>query len=99
MSDHGSASQPGTSDQLPPDTPEVTDYDRAHLMIYLQLLDGDAAGATWQAAARLVLQLDPDADPASARLSYDAHLARAKWMTRVGYGQARHGSRADPASG
>ena len=89
MSDHGSASQPGTSDQLPPDTPEVTDYDRAHLAVYLQLLDGDAAGAPWQDAVRLVLHLDPDADPAAARLCYDAHLARAKWMTRVGYKMLR----------
>ena len=85
MTDHDSASQPERPGALPTDSPEVTDYDRAHLTIYLQLLDGDAAGATWQEAARLVLHLDPDADPLSARHSYDVHLARAKWMTRVGY--------------
>lgn len=85
MTDHDSGSQPERAGALPTDSPEVTDYDREHLTIYLQLLDGDAAGATWQEAARLVLQLDPDAEPESARLSYDAHLARAEWMTRVGY--------------
>jgi hypothetical protein len=35
--------------------------------------------------AQLVLALDPVADLDRAQLVYDAHLARARWITRVGY--------------
>ncbi len=85
MTDHDSASQPHRSGPLPTDSPELTDYDRAHLQVYIQLLDADAAGIPWQEVVRLISNLDPIADPATAKRSYDAHLARAQWMTRVGY--------------
>jgi hypothetical protein len=35
--------------------------------------------------AQLVLSLDPAADLDRAQLVHDAHLARARWMTRVGH--------------
>jgi hypothetical protein len=35
--------------------------------------------------AQLFLSLDLAADLDRAQLVYDAHLARARWMTRVGY--------------
>jgi hypothetical protein len=70
---------------LPPTVEAITAYDRAHLTAYLRLLDAEAAGADWRTASHDILAIGPDADPALVRESYDAHLARAKWMTRVGY--------------
>ncbi len=71
---------PATGDTLTP-------YDRRHFVTYLKLLDADAMGAHWKETARTVLSLDPDTDPDAARRSYDAHLARARWMTQAGYRQ------------
>ena len=69
----------------PPDAPNVTDYDLAHKITYLRLLDAAADGADWREIARLVLELDPDDDPDRVRRVHDSHLARARWMTEQGY--------------
>ncbi|MDR6623872.1 DNA -binding domain-containing protein [Caulobacter segnis] len=61
----------------------VTDYDRAHLVTYLRLLDASREGADWREAARLVLDRDPD-HPAS-RACWESHMRRAEWMTHTGY--------------
>ena len=61
----------------------VTDYDRAHLVTYLRLLDAARDGADWREAARLVLARDPD-HPAS-RACWESHMRRAEWMTHTGY--------------
>lgn len=70
---------------VPPDSEQLTDYDHAHLVTYLRVLDADAAGADWWATATDVLRVDPNIDREVAQRIYDAHLARARWMTRVGY--------------
>ena len=62
-----------------------TDYDWAHRICYLRLLDADAEGASWQEVARTVLKLDPDADPDRIRAIWASHLTRAKWMAKSGY--------------
>ena len=85
MTDHDPASEPDRTNDLPTESPVLTDYDRAHMQVYIQILDADAAAAPWEGVASLVLGLDPVADPSAAKRSYDAHLARAKWMTQVGY--------------
>lgn len=54
-------------------------------MLYIQILDGSAAGVSWQTLARDVLKLDPVADAESAKTIFDKFHARALWMTRVGY--------------
>lgn len=70
----------------PPSDLQVTDYDRLHFVTYARLLDAEQdPSATWEEAARLVLRLDPARDPVHARCVYDAHLARAQWMTQAGY--------------
>lgn len=69
----------------PPVSGQLTPYDRAHLTTYLQLLDADASNVDWKDTAQRVLALDPVADFAAAKQSYDAHLARARWMSRCGY--------------
>lgn len=72
------ANCPGT-----PNSEQLTAYDKAHLVIYLRLLDADAARADWQTTARLVLSLDPTADFRSRTAGVRRALARARWMTRV----------------
>ena len=63
----------------------MTEYDRGHLKTYLRLLDAAAEGADWQEVAKLVLGLDVAANPEHARNVHEAHLERARWMTRTGY--------------
>ena len=75
-----------------PDGSTLTPYDEQHAVIYVRLLDAEKANADWQEVAGVVLQIDPTAEPARARRSYDTHLARAKWVARHGYRQLlRHG--------
>lgn len=72
---------------VPPNSDTLTPYDRAHFVTYLRLLDADAMAADWKQTARSVLSLDPDTDVDAAQRVYDAHLARARWMTKAGYRQ------------
>jgi hypothetical protein len=81
--------------QRPPLDPDVADiapsdsvltvYDEEHVITYLRLLDADAQGADWRKVARVVLHLDPDHESDRARMAFDSHLSRAKWMTEHGY--------------
>jgi hypothetical protein len=75
---------PDVADTAPTDS-TLTDYDRQHFVTYLRLLDADDEGADWREVARIVLHIDPDREPARARMAFDSHLARAKWMTEHGY--------------
>lgn len=72
---------------VPPIGDTITPYDRAHLVTYLKLLDADALGADWKATARSILSLNPATDLVGAQRIYDAHLVRARWITRIGYRQ------------
>ncbi len=81
--------------QKPPLDPDVvgtgpsdsvlTVYDEEHVITYLRLLDADAQGADWRKVARVVLHLDPDHESDRARMAFNSHLSRAKWMTEHGY--------------
>jgi hypothetical protein len=51
------------------------------------LLDADADGVPWWEASRSILHIDPDREPERAERAQRTHLARAQWMTRVGYHQ------------
>lgn len=68
-----------------PTIAELTDYDRAHFVTYLRLLDAEEAQASPEEVMRRVLGIDPKKERARARRAYDTHLARAHWMTKVGY--------------
>jgi hypothetical protein len=72
-------------DDLAPSDPALTDYDVEHLVCYLRLLDAEAEGADWREISRIVLHIDPEQEPDRARRAFDSHLARAKWMSGVGY--------------
>jgi hypothetical protein len=69
----------------PPTVPTLTPYDEAHLPTYLRLLDAERDGAAWEEVCRLVLGLDPEANPDLARRCWRAHLERALWMCQTGY--------------
>jgi len=69
----------------PPADDAVTDYDRAHGVTYLRLLDAQADGATWQEAASIIMGFNLDGDAERARRVHASHLERALWMTRIGY--------------
>ena len=75
-----------------PADPALTPYDIDHAVTYVRLLDVDAEGADWCEVSRIVLHIDPETEPVRAKRAHESHLARAKWMTRVGY---RHLLRGD----
>ncbi|MGR9281416.1 DNA -binding domain-containing protein [Rhizobium johnstonii] len=69
----------------PPTDARLTDYDRAHLVTYLRLLDAESEGAPWQEVAKIVFGLNAIEDPDRAKRVHESHLARAHWMTTNGY--------------
>ncbi len=69
----------------PPESAHLTCYDEAHLADYLRLLDADAEGADWREAVAIIFGIDPANEPDRARAVHESHLARARWMTEVGY--------------
>ena len=71
----------------PPASDRVTDYDKAHFVTYLRLLDAAADGADWREVARLVFSIDPATEPQRAKSMHDTHLDRARWMAKSGYTQ------------
>ncbi|MCG6116279.1 MAG: DUF2285 domain-containing protein [Mesorhizobium sp.] len=72
-------------DDVAPDVPNLTSYDKAHLTDYLRLLDADAEGADWREAATVIFHIDPATEPQRAEQMHVSHLARARWMSEVGY--------------
>jgi hypothetical protein len=75
-----------------PQEPSLVAYDREHLITYLRLLDADAEGAEWTEVATIVLHLDPAVDRDRARIAFDSHLGRARWMRDNGYEQLLRGA-------
>ena len=75
---------PEIADEVPW-SDHVTEYDDRHDTIYLRLLDAEAEGASKEDMARQILGIDPAREPERARKAPESHLARARWMTEVGY--------------
>lgn len=69
----------------PPESSEITQYDREHMKLYMRILDAASEGADWREVVTVLFDLDPDADPGRARTVHDSHLSRARWMTTNGY--------------
>lgn len=78
---------PGSVKEAAPSGDVVTDYDRAHLQLYIRLLDAHSAGASDDEMCRIVLEIDPEDDPVTAKQLLENHLERAKWMSSVGFRQ------------
>jgi hypothetical protein len=68
-----------------PAGPALTEYDEEHVITYMRLLDADQQGADWRDVSRIVLHIDPDNEADRARLAFESHLSRARWMTDQGY--------------
>jgi len=68
-----------------PEVTQLTAYDESHLTAYLRLLDADDEGADWREATAAILGVDAAVEPQRAKTMHDTHLARARWMTEVGY--------------
>lgn len=66
----------------------VNDYDRQNLYTYAELIDADDAGIDWIAGAYSILGFDPAAYGERARICWETHLARARWITGAGLGDA-----------
>lgn len=81
-----------TFEDRPPAGDNLTDYDERHLSTYLRLLDAADEGADWREAVRIIFGLDPISEQERARVVYDSHLARARWMTQTGYRHLLHRS-------
>ena len=84
MTERQDPKSPGAVD-VPPDGDQLTAFDRAHLTVYLRLLDAEPAKIEWRISALDILGVDPSEETANARRIFDAFCARARWMTRVGY--------------
>lgn len=63
----------------------LTAYDEAHFVLYARLLDAQAANATPEEMAELILGIDPVREPDRVQKAVSNHLRRAQWMTEKGY--------------
>lgn len=72
-------------DEQAPSMATLTPYDEAHLADYLRLLDADSEGDDWREVAAVLFEIDANAEPERAQRMHASHLARAKWMTEIGY--------------
>ncbi|WP_340266132.1 DNA -binding domain-containing protein [Sphingobium mellinum] len=68
-----------------PESAQLTAYDQSHLADYLRLLDADTEGADWRDAAAVIFGIDATTEPDRAKTMHESHLARARWMTEIGY--------------
>ncbi|MCG7349867.1 hypothetical protein [Sphingomonas sp. ACRSK] len=71
-------------DTVAPSGDAVFDYDRRHLLTYAELLDAEKDDIAWQDGALEILGIDPVIDAARAKICWDSHLARARWITGAG---------------
>lgn len=78
---------------LAPQGDDLTDYDHAHMTLYLRLFDAAESGASLQEVSHILFGLDADKEPERARKIYDSHLARARWMTEHGYRKLLEGGK------
>lgn len=69
----------------PPQSAALTTYDRAHMTLYMRLLDAESDGADWREAVEVLFGIDPSKEPERASRVHRSHLARARWMTNQGY--------------
>ncbi len=81
-----------TTPELDPDVEDeaptsdgITPYDEQHFVTYLRLLDAETDGVDWTEVARIVLHRDPNTEEIRTRRCWASHLARAQWMTKIGY--------------
>jgi hypothetical protein len=87
------------SDEITTEVPwsdRLTDYDHAHHITYLRMLDAHAESAEPDEMALFILRIDPRREPARARRAVQSHLRRALWMTEYGYRELLLSGRQEP---
>lgn len=72
------------ADEVPWST-KLTEYDEAHFLVYLRLLDARSKGASDEDMVQIIIESDPDKKGENAVQSMRSHLERARWMTEEGY--------------
>jgi hypothetical protein len=75
---------PDIADEVPW-SDALTDYDEAHYVVYLRLLDARSDGASAEEMAQLILGIEPAHEPMRAHKAVSSHLRRAQWMCENGY--------------
>ncbi|MDE5455601.1 DUF2285 domain-containing protein [Bradyrhizobium sp. CSA112] len=55
------------------------------MITYMRVLDADQQGADWRDVSRIVLHIDPDTEADRARIAFESHVSRARWMSEQGY--------------
>lgn len=70
---------------VPPPGEGLTAYDKAHLRLYLRLLDAHSENADWTEVVDVLFKIDPAAEPERAQQVFGSHLQRALWLSRNGY--------------
>jgi hypothetical protein len=66
----------------------ITHYDRQHFLTYARLLSAEQDEVDWRQGVRGILRQDPDKDPRQARICWESHLERARWIVTEGVRQA-----------
>jgi hypothetical protein len=65
----------------------ITLYDRQHFLTYARLLSAEREEVDWWDGVREILLQDPDKDPRRARICWESHLERARWIATEGVQQ------------
>ena len=71
--------------QMPTESAVLTHHDRTNFTTYISLLDAVATGVDWRQVTATLFGVDAAIDEQAAKQVFDANLARAQWMTTVGY--------------
>lgn len=64
---------------------KMTEYDEAHFATYFNVLEAVADGVGQSEICKAVFGIDADVEPVRARLCFESHWRRAKWMMGTGY--------------
>lgn len=68
-----------------PTAPVLTDYDWAHIKLYLRLIDAERAGATPAEVIPVLFGTDLEPTSPEAVRQHRSHLDRAHWLVAGGY--------------
>ena len=63
----------------------ITFYDRQHIVTYARLLTAERERVDWRDGVREILLQDTDRDPKQARICWESHLERARWISTEGF--------------
>ncbi|MEQ8783226.1 MAG: hypothetical protein RIE06_26445 [Roseibium album] len=71
----------------PPWSDTLTDYDKTHFTLYMQLLCAAAENASEAEMANSILSIDPVVEFDRAQRAVRNHLVRVNWLLNTGYAE------------